>query len=774
MTIIRVSQFGGIIPKRSDDELPENAATECINFDLTKRGLVPVYDISFKHEGFESSPRPTAACSVQQLPTACLKVTGTNGTYVEYAPIGGNHVVVANDELVYAVLLPEGTTTEAGQGAIDLTFTAGGPLGNINDQNAVGSLTGDITSMAKGKWYVRVISLATRVGGTINGCRFYNNHATASAARTSYFGFALIRNTGTPRFPKLLWDVEQQAAYTAITAAVVAQTEIDEDETVFVNSGYQNADLDSINFTVSVPAQFSGPPRNKIIYVGVLGQYTYTSIGGLLNFQIISGWDISTPSASVLGKRSFIRSLYGNWIGLAKPTAAMGLSVAGGTGPTVTRSYVYTRVSEDGLESGPSPAVTVSGNRDGTWQLTSITSWAGTSEYNAARSAPKKRIYRTPENSATYKFVAEISATTTSANDTAADSVLGETLATSAYLDPPNLTGIATYGKGMLAGVVEETTIAFCEPYKYHAWPLAYRYTINYVAVAIKTMGDRVVVLTKDKPVVFSGSSPSSLVPSELDQGEACIDGKAAVQSPAGVIYPGTTGWGLINYGGYQKVTADFLDESDYADIVGKDTLAAFDGRKLIWFDRGATTGYSFEFGANERSLTKFETTYPLYAISFFEPRNARWVAYLDTSIKVGKLFANTSQRLKGTWKSALRRTPKPVRFKVAQIRSMEWDTLSASMKAREAAYKTGGGGSPYTITITGLTQAEPWCYLKVWCEADKGADKVLVFDDFVVSDRPVRLARAMKSDCWQFEVRGNIHVGGVVLAELEKELNQE
>ena len=123
---------------------------------------------------------------------------------------------------------------------------------------------------------------------------------------------------------------------------------------------------------------------------------------------------------------------------------------------------------------------------------------------------------------------------------------------------------------------------------------------------------------------------------------------------------------------------------------------------------------------------------------------------------------------------SKLVRFPKSVRLKVAQIDSNEWDTLSASMKAREAAYKTGGGGAPYTITITGLTQAEAWCYLKVWCEADKGANKVLVFDDFVVSDRPVRLARAMKSDCWQFEIRGNMAISAIALAELEKELNQE
>jgi hypothetical protein len=157
------------------------------------------------------------------------------------------------------------------------------------------------------------------------------------------------------------------------------------------------------------------------------------------------------------------------------------------------------------------------------------------------------------------------------------------------------------------------------------------------------------------------------------------------------------------------------------------------------------------------------------------------------------------------------------VRLKVAAIDSNEWDSLTDDMKEREGFYRTvpawitataylkgafvtqGGNtyrcdiahtsgvfatdlaalkwiltNAVYSITITGLTQAEAWVYLKVWCEADKGADKVLVFDDFVVSDVPVRLARAMKSDCWQFEIRGNMAISSIALAESEKELNAE
>lgn len=878
MTIIRVESFGGIVPKLKATMLPENAAVDCVNYELTRRGLVPLYAQQDKYQ-LASSLTFLAATTIQQMPTACCFVQGSGGTYAQFAPIGGNYVVVANDVLQYAVFLPAGSAL-AGQGCIDIHCTSGATLGNVNDQNAIGSLTGNIVANAQGKWYFRSISLASIVGLTIDGVRFYLNHAGANLS--AYFSYAVVKNTAGNVLKKVLWDADQQATTSALTSQIASQTLLDEDESVLVSCVYQDTIIDKDNMHYVIPAQFSGVPKNKWIVVARLGQGSFASAYGLSNYGIPDSWFVSGGGSSIsLGNKAFnfvvdgITSTAGRgWTAIPKPTAAMALAVVGGTGPVVTRSYVYTRVSEDGLESAPSPPITTTGNRDGTWQLTSITSWAGTDNFNGVRNPAKKRIYRTPESSATYKLVAEISATTVSANDTALDTALGESLATSLYLDFPPLTAIAPFTKGMVGGVVEETTVAFCEPYRYHAWPLSYRYSIPYVAVSMKPLGDRMAVLTKGKPVLFSGTSPDVMQWAEIDQGEPCIGAKGAISSPAGVIYPGSTGWCLINYGGFQKITAEFLAEDDYASVVSKDTISMFDGRRLHWCTQGAeqfaTHGYSFEFGANERALTKFELDVSIFAMSYYEPRATRWLAYAKTTngqLFAGKLFADSTRRLRGIWKSKLFKTPKKCRLGVAQVKSEEWDSLSVEMKNREVFYRerqtawvtatayavndmvTQGGHqyrcliahtsgtfavdlaalkwilneTPYAMspqwvtatsyaqndtvvfgtsrylclsahvsgvfatdlaalkwiltdfkTVYGLVQSEKWCYLKVWAEADKGNDAVLVYDDFVVSDRPVRLARSIKSDCWQFEVRGNIHVARVAMAELEKELNQE
>lgn len=59
-------------------------------------------------------------------------------------------------------------------------------------------------------------------------------------------------------------------------------------------------------------------------------------------------------------------------LGLPAPTAAPALSVTGGTVPVETRSYIYVFRNAFGEESGPSPEIVVSGNINGSWDLSGI------------------------------------------------------------------------------------------------------------------------------------------------------------------------------------------------------------------------------------------------------------------------------------------------------------------------------------------------------------------------------------------------------------------
>lgn len=858
MTSIRISEFGGLIPKLDEKLLPPNCAVEAINVDLQGNGLDPLY-APLEKRSFAGSTNVGA--SMHQMPTACLETVGTVNAlaaFVQFTPIGGNYVVQADDYLIYSVMFPADApnlpTGSVAPGGIDAFFTAGPPLGNINDQFLIGSLTGDINARCRGQWYVRWISLASKVGSTLNAVRLY----PGTTGSKVYFGnvyvgnMPIVGNTLTPK--KIIFDVDQQSTGTVSNGTGLGQNmdecrivSIDEDE-ITLMSDYVAAfhTLYDGAYNVCI-AQLDGTSRNKHILV--------RSKPGITGYFPVRGWSnkdrwgpLSVPYgtgylqgawllAVQLASNTWIQNAGQveaiGWMGVTKPTVAPVLgAVIGGVGPVVTRSYVYTRVSEDGFESAPSPPVTGSGNRDGTWPLSSISAWAGTDTYNALRSPPKKRIYRTPENSDQYKFVAEIdAATVTIANDTALDDALGEPLATADWDNCPALQGVASWSKGIVGGISNGTQACFCVPYQYHAWPQSHRYTVPYEAVACGVVGDRFVVLTDNKPLFFSGSDPANLFgPDELRVGEPALSLKTTIQTGVGLMYAGRTGWCAISEGGFQNLTRDYMTTEDYAatiieftrtlqSSVPSGTVAMFDNRKLYWCEQASGNGYSFEPGAGHRALTKFQIPHTIYAMSYYSPRDKRWVAARENGgavMKAYNLNANTAQRLKFTWKSKPIRLAKPERLRVGKLDSNEWDSLTNNMRYREGFYETipawvtatsysvgdfvtqGGNtyrcdiahisgvfaadlaglrwiltNAVYTIDITGLTQSEAWIYLKVWAEADKATGKVLVFDDFVSSDRPVRFARVMKSDCWQFEIRGNIPISTIELARSEKELGR-
>jgi hypothetical protein len=59
-------------------------------------------------------------------------------------------------------------------------------------------------------------------------------------------------------------------------------------------------------------------------------------------------------------------------LGVPSPLNAASLVVTGGGAPVVTRSYVYTYVTQWGEEGKPSPTVSLTGNEDGSWDLSAM------------------------------------------------------------------------------------------------------------------------------------------------------------------------------------------------------------------------------------------------------------------------------------------------------------------------------------------------------------------------------------------------------------------
>ena len=126
MTIVRVSDFGGMMPRIDEKRLPENCAVEAINCDLRGRGIKSLPAMG-SNKLIGALGAVTALTKfLAQIPTVAASVRGSNGGVVPtFTPPMGNYTIVANDELWYAVflpLLPAGNVV-AGAGNVDLGFT---------------------------------------------------------------------------------------------------------------------------------------------------------------------------------------------------------------------------------------------------------------------------------------------------------------------------------------------------------------------------------------------------------------------------------------------------------------------------------------------------------------------------------------------------------------------------------------------------------------------------------------------------------------------------
>ena len=210
------------------------------------------------------------------------------------------------------------------------------------------------------------------------------------------------------------------------------------------------------------------------------------------------------------------------------PTSSFRLGIPAPTGsPTVNKSgtpdsaqtpfdvsYVYTFVSDIGEEGPPSaastPIVLTDTENVAVGLPTSAHPSSPDQNYNLGTNS-KKRIYRsnTGSTNTQFQFVGEVAFSATTFTDDKDGDELGEVLPSDGWIPPPNgingdvnksatgaLQGLIPLSNGILAGFTGNR-LCLTEPFLPHAWPVAYRITIEDTIVGIASSSQGVIVLTE-------------------------------------------------------------------------------------------------------------------------------------------------------------------------------------------------------------------------------------------------------------------------------------
>ena len=275
--------------------------------------------------------------------------------------------------------------------------------------------------------------------------------------------------------------------------------------------------------------------------------------------------------------------------------------------PPVSATWTYTYVTDKGEEGPPAPPSSVETRRfdaDGNIETVNLSGMerGPTGPYNATR----KRIYRsvTGFEGTTYRLLAEVAVGVETYTDNVQDVALGAALASTLWDPPPdNLEGLVGLANGVLAGFVDRD-IYLSEPFQPHAWPRDYIQVTDSPIVGLDSYGTTLVVGTKGKPYLVTGSHPATAVPNRQELQQSCVSKRSFARlGEQGVVYASPEGLVLVGPGGGRIISREVyalreweaLGAADIKAFYHDNQLLLFLGDKAVAFDPETATVSEFD-----------------------------------------------------------------------------------------------------------------------------------------------------------------------------------
>ena len=399
-------------------------------------------------------------------------------------------------------------------------------------------------------------------------------------------------------------------------------------------------------------------------------------------------------------------------------------------------SYVYTFVTSLGEEGPPSPPTAVTELTDAeNVDITMPTGDQPSGDYFFSTGA-KKRIYRSNSGSTntTFQFVGEVNFTATTFTDTLSSYELGEVLPSGTWIGPPDddstlypsgpLQGLTALANGMFAGFSGKR-LCISESYLPHAWPIAYRITLDEEIIAIATTGSGLVCLTNEATYFVVGSDPSAMSASKLDIAQACVNKDSVVDMGSYVLYAGPDGLVAVSGAEARLVSEGLITPKQWNADYSPTTIKAFKHEETyvaFYTDNGANEGWIYDPRSEDTSLIKLSSGSQEIEGGYQDPRDGS--LYYISANKIHKFQGDATTFREAEWKSKVFVADRPVAMSWAGV---DFSTAVGTGGVIVSVYadgtlilsvRFGQTTNGYTLTtytpsgIGNVTLAEPICRL--------------------------------------------------------------
>lgn len=288
------------------------------------------------------------------------------------------------------------------------------------------------------------------------------------------------------------------------------------------------------------------------------------------------------------------------------PSATQSLTSLPDGAVKLSTAYVVTYVSDLGEEGPPSPPSNIVDRWDGV-----TVSLSGISIASGSFSVAAKRIYRIELNGV-YQYVGSVGPAVTTFNDTVHSDSLGEPVPSDEWIAPSaDMVGAINLPNGVIMGWWKNT-VAFCEPYMPHAWPIRYRLALDNDVVGAVSTSQGAIVVTTGAPYLISGTRPDGMAQFKIDAVAACVSSSSIVDMGEYAIYAGADGLFAIGAGSIpENISAPFITGEQWRSTVNPSTLIC---AKYKDFYLGFHSGGSFAFKPGVGFLFYTETATAVFS----------------------------------------------------------------------------------------------------------------------------------------------------------------
>ena len=274
-------------------------------------------------------------------------------------------------------------------------------------------------------------------------------------------------------------------------------------------------------------------------------------------------------------------------LGIPKPAAAMTATVlAAGTGTSQSRVYVDTYVNDQGRESAPGTARTLSCLGGSTVTLGSL----DTTPTSGYPDVTLRRIYCSTDGGSYLRVLEQAVATTTATDNLARGTVLpsgGDTSKPAWEMPPTNLAGLTGLWNGMIGGFFGKT-YTVCEPNKPWAWPVEYQETVLDDIVGTGKWQNNWLILTNAQPYLVSGSSPLNMNNTPIEFLQSCVSKRSIVSMGHGVCWASPNGLCYMGQNGARLLTDSLMTPEQWGTLAPSTMIGArFENYYLGFYDDG-------------------------------------------------------------------------------------------------------------------------------------------------------------------------------------------